>query len=138
MTRQRLTLITLSVADIPRALAYHRALGWEPSFHNDDVAFFDMPGFKLGLFTRAGLARETGRTESELGTGATSISVNHPDREGVDAAHAAALAAGAREITAPEATAWGGYSGYVADPDGHLWENAHNPFWELTKEGWLA
>lgn len=138
MIAQRLTLITLAVADIGRALAYHRALGWEPSFANDDVAFFDMPGFKLGLFTRAGLARETGRAEADLGTGASSISVNHADRAGVDAAHAAALAAGAREVTAPEATAWGGYSGYVEDPDGHLWENAHNPFWDLTEEGWLA
>ena len=66
-----------------------------------------------------------------------SLSQNYPDRAGVDAAHARALAAGAAQITAPTETAWGGYSGYVADPDGHVWEFAYNPFWPLDADGYL-
>lgn len=138
MKAQRITLITLVTDDLDRALGYHRALGWEPSFVAEEVAFFDMPGFKLGLFARAGLVRETGGKAGREGRFAGSLSINHSSRDAVDRAHAAALGAGAAEITAPCATAWGGYSGYVADPDGHLWENAHNPFWPLTGEGWLA
>jgi len=66
------------------------------------------------------------------------LAQNFDSREAVDAAFAQALAAGATVLKAPEAVFWGGYSGYYADPDGHVWELAHNPFWPLDAEGHLA
>ena len=66
------------------------------------------------------------------------LAQNFPDREAVDAAFDRALAAGADPLKRPEPVFWGGYSGYYADPDGHVWEVAHNPFWPLDAEGWLA
>jgi hypothetical protein len=105
---------------------------------NDTIAFYAMDGAKFALFARDGLARETGRDRSALQTGAMTLAQNHPDRAAVDAAHAQALACGATSVRAPFETAWGGYSSYVADPDGHLWEFAFNPFDPLDPEGRIA
>ena len=89
----------------------------------------------LGLFGLEPLAEDQGRPGAALGTGAATLAQNFPDRESVDAAFEQALAAGATALKAPEAVFWGGYSGYFADPDGHVWELAHNPFWEIDKTG---
>jgi len=138
MTPQRLTLVTLGVADLERALAFYSALGWETAERAEGVAFFDLGGMKLALFGLADLAADQGRPGATLGTGAVTLAQNFPDRAGVDAAYARALAAGATPLKAPEPVFWGGYSGYFADPDGHVWELAHNPFWPLDAEGRLA
>jgi catechol 2,3-dioxygenase-like lactoylglutathione lyase family enzyme len=134
----RINFITLAVDDLDRARAYYEALGWVPGFTGDAVAFYDLPGQKLSLFSREGLARETGRPLEDLGPGGVTLAQNQPSRDAVDAAFAHALASGATEVRAPFATDWGGYSCYVADPDGHLWEFAHNPFDPLDAEGHLA
>ena len=73
-----------------------------------------------------------------LGTGAMTLAQNFPDRAAVDAAYDRAIAAGGTVCKPPEAVFWGGYSGTWADPEGHVWEYAHNPFWELTEDGRLA
>ncbi|WP_209427302.1 VOC family protein [Pararhodobacter sp. SW119] len=138
MTPQRLTLITLGTADLDRALAFYAALGWHPSERAEGVAFFDLGGMKLALFGLADLAADQGRPGAALGTGAITLAQNFSDRAAVDAAFACALAAGATPLKAPEAVFWGGYSGYYADPDGHVWELAHNPFWPLDANGRLA
>ncbi|MGR3572830.1 VOC family protein [Brevirhabdus sp.] len=138
MKANRVTLITLGVADLARARAYYERLGWVPQEALDEVAFYDMGGARFGLFSLEGLAREQGCAVADLGRGAATLAQNFPDREGVDAAWQAAVAAGARAIAAPVATEWGGYSGYVADPDGHVWEFAMNPFWPLDADGRLA
>ncbi|MDA5095119.1 VOC family protein [Aliiroseovarius sp. KMU-50] len=138
MKTNRVTLITLGVESIERSCAYYQALGWKPSNVLSDVAFFDMNGMKLGFFTLDGLARETGRSKDEMKTGAMTLAQNYPSEAEVDAAFAKAISAGATAVAAPTKTDWGGYSGYVADPDGHLWEYAFNPFWALDEDGILV
>ena len=134
----RVTFITLAVADLARARRYYEALGWELESAMDEVAFYAMDGQKFGLFSLEGLARETGRPAESLGNGAMTLAQNHPSREAVDAAYAQAVACGATPVAEPFATDWGGYSSYVADPDGHLWEFAFNPFSPLDEKGRIA
>ncbi|MCT2539802.1 VOC family protein [Sedimentimonas flavescens] len=136
--KQRVTLITLGVADIPRARAFYEALGWRPVQALDSVVFFQLSGMALGLFGRADLAADQGRPGAALGTGAMTLAQNFDTEAEVDAAFAAALAAGATALKAPEKVFWGGYSGYFTDPDGHVWELAMNPFWALSADGALS
>ena len=137
MTPQRVSLITLGVADLDRARAFYAALGWEPALATEGMVVYRMDGMALGLFGRDALAADQGRPDAALGTGAVTLAQNFPDRAGVDAAFERAEAAGATVLKRPEAVFWGGYSGYYADPDGHVWEVAHNPFWTLDAEGRL-
>jgi len=134
----RVNFITLCVADLDRARAYYERLGWEADQVMDVVAFYRMDGQVFALFTLEGLAAETGRDISQLKAGATTLAQNQPSRAEVDAAFAHAVACGATPVRAPFETDWGGYSCYVADPDGHLWEFAHNPFSPLDTAGRLA
>ncbi|ALG88997.1 MULTISPECIES: VOC family protein [Actibacterium] len=138
MIPQRVTLITLGVDDLERSKAFYAALGWVPAQAQEGVLFYQMNGMALGLFGRAALAADQGRPDAALGTGAMTLAQNFTTREEVDAAFAAALAAGAAPLKAPEAVFWGGYSGYYADPDGHVWEVAMNPFWPLSEDGSLT
>ena len=138
LPRPRVSLITLGVGDLKRARAFYAALGWQPAEETPGAAFYQMNGIVLGLFGREALAADQGRPGAALGTGAVTLAQNFPDRAGVDAAFAAALAAGATALKAPEEVFWGGYSGYWADPDGHVWEVAHNPFWHLDASGGLS
>ena len=138
MTPQRVTLITLGVADLAAARAFYGRLGWvEHGDSQPGVAFFQMHGAALALFGRADLAADQGRPGADLGTGAIPLAQNFATEAEVDAAYAAALAAGASPLKAPEKVFWGGYSGYWADPDGHVWEVAMNPFWPLEADGSL-
>ncbi len=138
MTPQRVTLITLGVADLDRARAFYAALGWTPAQVTDGVAFYQMHGQALALFRLADLAKDQGRLRAALGTGAMTLAQDFATRDEVDAAYAAALDAGATALKAPRAVFWGGYSGYFADPDGHVWELAMNPFWPLAEDGSLT
>ena len=102
------------------------------------MVFYRLHGMALGLFGKAPLAEDQGRPGADLGTGAMSLAQNFQSREDVDAAFDAALAAGATQLKRPEEVFWGGYSGYYADPDGHVWEVAHNPFWTVNDDGTLT
>ena len=97
-----------------------------------------MHGAVLALFGREALAADQGRPGARLGTGAMALAQNFPTEPEVDAAWDAALAAGAVPLKTPEKVFWGGYSGYFADPDGHVWEVAMNPFWPLAADGTLT
>lgn len=139
MTPQRVTLFTLGVADLAASRAFYARLGWQE--HADSqagVAFFQMQGAVLALFGAADLAADQGRPGAVLGTGAVTLAQNFPTAAAVDAAYAAALAAGGTALKAPVSVFWGGYSGYWADPDGHVWEVALNPFWPLASDGSLT
>jgi uncharacterized glyoxalase superfamily protein PhnB len=139
MTPQRVTLITLGCADLARSRAFYAALGWrEAPGGSEGVSFYQMHGAALALFGRAELAADQGRPGAVLGTGAIALAQNFATTEEVNAAFDAALAAGATALKRPEAVFWGGYSGYWADPDGHVWEVAHNPFWPLSDDGSLT
>lgn len=139
MTPQRVTLITLGVADLAAARAFYARLGWaEHGESQAGVAFFQMQGQALALFGRNDLAADQGRPGATLGTGAVTLAQNFATEAQVDAAFAAALAAGGASLKSPRKAAWGGYSGYWADPDGHVWEVAMNPFWPLAADGSLT
>ncbi len=90
------------------------------------------------MFGREALAKDQGRPGAALGTGAATLGRNFATETEVDAAFALALEAGATALKAPEKVFWGGYSGYFADPDGHVWEVAMNPFWPLAEGGTLT
>lgn len=133
---QRLSLVTLGVADLERAVAFYAALGWEAD--NDvsaqGVAFYQGPGTVVALWDRTELAADSTATDSGGWSGVT-LAYNTRSPEEVDAVLAEAEAAGA-QIGRPGApTFWGGYSGVFIDPDGHPWEVAHNPHWELGEDG---
>lgn len=138
MTPQRVTLITLGVDDLARSRSFYEALGWRPHTAMDEVVFYQMHGAVLGLFGRAALAADQGRPGTNLGTGAMTLAQNFSTEAEVDVAYRAALKAGAAALKAPEKVFWGGYSGYYADPDGHVWEVAMNPFWGLGEGGSLT
>lgn len=138
MTPQRVTLITLGVADLERSKAFYAALGWTPTADEGEVVFYQINGLVLGLFGLGPLAKDQGRPDASLGTGAMTLAQNFETEAEVDAAYAAAIKAGAVALKAPEKVFWGGYSGYYADPDGHVWELAQNPFWPLNADGSLT
>lgn len=139
MTPQRVTLITLGVADMATSRAFYESLGWEASPRSgDDITFFQMNGMVLGLFGLEDLAKDQGRPDAMLATGAMTLAQNHESKAEVDAAYTKAIECGARVLKLPEEVFWGGYSGYYADPDGHVWEVAYNPFWPLQADGALV
>lgn len=138
MTPQRVTLITLGVADLARSREFYAALGWSPTREQEDISFYQMNGFVLGLFGLGPLAVDQARPDATLGTGAMTLAQNFVTTDQVDAAFAAAVGAGATALKEPQEVFWGGYSGYYADPDGHVWEVAMNPFWPLDKDGSLT
>ena len=136
---QRVSLVTLGVADVAASSAFYERLGWLPSSASvaGEVTFIDTPGPILGLWSSDALAADAGRTGIAAPTAfrgvALAINVGSPAE--VDDGIASWVSAGGTIARAAAASAWGGYSGYVADPDGHLWEFAHNPFWPLDEEG---
>ncbi|MBP1805048.1 putative glyoxalase superfamily protein PhnB [Rubellimicrobium aerolatum] len=138
LPEQRVTLVTLGVRDLGRSRAFYRALGWQPAQETERISFYQMHGAALALFGLGDLADDQDRPVGELGTGAVTLAQNFGAEEDVDAAWHRAMQAGAKAIKVPQATSWGGYSGYFADPDGHVWELAVNPFWPLAEDGSLT
>jgi catechol 2,3-dioxygenase-like lactoylglutathione lyase family enzyme len=138
MFPKSVSLITLGVDDLDRSERFYAALGWEPVERNEGVLFYQLAGQVFGLFGRAALAEDQGRKGVSLGTGAMTLARNFATEAEVDAAFALALDAGAAPLKRPEKVFWGGYSGYFADPDGHVWEVAVNPFWPLAEDGTLT
>ena len=133
---QRLSLVTLGVADLERsANFYEGGLGWTRGSREEGVIFFQMPGMIFSLYPREALADDIGVAELAEGTGAVTLAYNARSREDVDTVLAQAIKAGATSIKSAKDEFWGGYSGYFADPDGHLWEVAFNPFWDIDDAG---
>lgn len=131
----RVNLITLGVTDLARSRAFYAALGWaESSASQEEVAFLQLGPLVLGLWDRDQLAADAHLSTPGL-PGAMSLAINLASRAETDEVYDIALAAGATALKPPQEVFWGGYSGYFADPDGHLWEVAHNPHWELGPDG---
>jgi len=133
--KPNISLVTLGVRDFPAALAFYRdGLGF-PVHHyteGEDFCMFALEGTWLALFPRDKLAGDAATADEGAGFPGFSLAHNVASREEVDAVFAHAVSVGARPMKPPEAVFWGGYSGYFADPDGFLWEVAHNPFTDLT------
>ncbi|MCB9960393.1 MAG: VOC family protein [Rhodospirillaceae bacterium] len=136
---QRLSLVTLGVADLARARAFYERLGWPAAASgNEQVAFFNLGGIVLGLYGRTALAEDAGVPAEGAGFSGITLAHNVRSEAAVDATLAEALAAGATLVKPGQTVFWGGYSGHFADPDGHLWEVAYNPFFPLDDAGRLT
>jgi predicted lactoylglutathione lyase len=134
----RVSLVTLGVKDVARSTAFYVALGWPLSSASvpGDVSFFKTAGGLLALWSEDLLAEDAGLPGAAAADRrGHALAINLENREEVDAALATAVAAGGRITRAAQATDWGGYNGYFADLDGHLWEVAHNPFWPIGDDG---
>jgi len=139
--RARITLITLGVDDLERALAFYRdGLGWRSEgivgrqFEHGAVAFFELEGgLRLALWPRASLAHDSGLPVGPRSPTSFALAHNVGSRLEVDEAMTLAARAGAAVVKPPQDTFYGGYAGYFQDPDGHLWEVAWNPDWELAE-----
>ena len=137
---QRLSLITLGVGDLGRAIAFYEALGWKRSMTAaGGVAFFQLGGVGLSLYPDADLAKDAGLAPRvPRGFRGMSLAHNVRERRAVDAVVAEMEKAGGTVLKAPEDTAWGGYCAHVSDPDGHAWEIAWNPGFPLGEDGALS
>jgi catechol 2,3-dioxygenase-like lactoylglutathione lyase family enzyme len=131
---QRLSLVTLGVADLARARAFYEALGWHVDRDPEDVVFFQAGCLVVALWSRERLAEDS-VVEDAGGWGGVTLAHNVGSPGEVDAVLEEARRAGATIARESAATPWGGYSGVFVDPDGHPWEVAHNPFWTVHDDG---
>jgi hypothetical protein len=132
----RLTLVTLAVADVARATSFYEALGWrKSSASQDEVSFFQLGGLALSVFGRQDLADDAELSSDGQGFTGISLAINLESEAEVDRVAAEWLACGGTMVKHPRRVSWGGYSGYVKDLDGHLWELAHNPGFPLLADG---
>lgn len=135
---QRVSLITLGVADVKRAQAFYERLGWEGQ-EVEETVFFQAGGLALVLWSREKLALDSGvDEEGGGGFGGVSLAHNVRSKADVDAIVATAERAGATVTRPPADTFYGGYAGCFADPDGHVWEIAHNPGFALADDGSIS
>jgi uncharacterized glyoxalase superfamily protein PhnB len=132
---QRISLVTLGVADVAAARSFYEALGWKSDTDpSAGVAFFQLGGIVLAVWDRQQLADDS-TVVDRGGFGGVTLAHNVRSAEEVDAVLAEAEAAGATIGRAGAKTFWGGYSGVFVDPDGHPWEVAHNPHWTIADDG---
>jgi len=133
---QRVSLITLGVADLARSLDFYQRLGWRRSMtQSEGVVFFQAGGMGLALYPRDELAKDANLPAEGSGFGGMTLAYNARSREEVDAVLAQASAAGAKLLKPAEEAFWGGYSGYFSDPDGFVWEVAWNPSFPIGADG---
>jgi hypothetical protein len=133
----RITLVTLGVADVSRARGFYERLGLTASSAGDEsVAFFDVNGVVLALFGHDALAEDASLPPSPPPSfRGMSLAWNVASEAEADQVMAHAEACGARIVKPAQKVFWGGYSGYFADPDGHLWEVAYNPYFPFDAQG---
>jgi uncharacterized protein len=133
--KQRVSLVTLGVADLERSRGFYEALGWSTGAGpDDDVVFFQAGEMVLALWDRTKLAEDSAVADGG-GWGGVTLAYNARSPEEVDAVIEEARAAGATIPRAGAETFWGGYSGVFVDPDSHPWEVAHNPRWTINDDG---
>jgi predicted lactoylglutathione lyase len=139
MMEPRISLVTLGVADVQLSRAFYERLGWRASSASQTgITFFQLNGMALSLYGREALAEDAGVVVAPPGFSGVTLAHNARSKDEVDRLFAHAVASGARAVKQPQDVFWGGYSGYFADPDGHLWEVAFNPFFPLDEKGNLA
>lgn len=136
---QRISLITLGVADLTRSRAFYAALGWREKYPAcPGIAFFQCPGYVLGLYPLSDLLADQ-HSAAPPAPGGVTLAVNQRSREAVVRQYEEFIRAGGRGLKAPHDTPWGGFVAYAADPDGHPWEFTHVPAFPLDEQGalWL-
>ena len=135
----RISLVTLGCTDLQALRAFYRALGWpEVDPAEESVAFFRLAGSVLSLFPATELAADATvpvePVEAEFRS-SRSLAINVESPAEVEQVLGAVAAVGGRIVKPGQKVFWGGFSGYFADPEGNLWEVAHNPFWPLDERG---
>lgn len=135
----RLSLVTLGVRDLARSTAFYEALGFRRKARKaEGVAFFEAGGVILSLWTNKELAKDAGIARAEPGPfRGVALAWNVASPGEVDAVMTRAVIAGAKVLRAAQTVFWGGYTGLFADPDGHIWEVAHNPGFSFSEDGRL-
>lgn len=132
--QQQISVVTLGIADLPRSRHFYgTGFGWRPVFENDDIAFYQMNGFVLGTWLQVELAADSRRPASAPGN--VTLAHNVAAEDQVALLIDRLIAAGGSLLRAADAPPYGGLRGYVADPDGHLWEIAFNPAWSIDQNG---
>jgi uncharacterized protein len=134
---QRLTMVTLGVSDLKKSTEFYvNNFGWtKAGSSNDDISFFHLQGMELGLFNRHELAKDATVNQAGEGFRGFILSYNARSEREVDEIFAVLKEKGVAIIKYPGKVFWGGYSGYIADPDENLWEIAYNPFLGLDEKG---
>jgi len=133
---QRVSLITLGVADLQRSRNFYEPLGWKrANAKADSIVFFQAGGIGLALYPRVSLAKDVNMSPDGQGFGGITLAYNARTREEVDSVLGQAETAGAKLLKPAQETFWGGYDGYFADPDGFLWEVAWNPSFPIAEDG---
>ncbi len=136
---QRLSMITLGVADLNRAKAFYEdVVGWTATPSPPEIAFFDLGGIVFSLYPQDALVKDRNAATDEGGDGATegfALAHNARSKHDVDLIFSRLKEKGATILKEPEDVFWGGYSGYFCAPDGHAWEVAYNPHWDIGKDG---
>jgi predicted lactoylglutathione lyase len=135
----RISIVTFGVSDLARATAFYESLGWTKSSASmPTITFFDTVGPVFGLYEWSALADDAKVPADGSGFRGVTLAMNLASTVEVDEVFAEWLAAGATSVVEPHTAFWGGYSSYVADLDGHLWELAHNPYATLDHDGRLV
>jgi hypothetical protein len=133
---QRVSLITLGVADLQRSRNFYERLGWKKANAKaEGIVFFQTGGIALALYPRGELAKDANISPDGHGFGGITLAYNARTRDEVDSVLVQAEAAGAKVLKPAQKTFWGGYDGYFSDPDGFLWEVAWNPFFLIAEDG---
>ena len=133
---QRVSIITLGVANLERSREFYERLGWRRSTAPaEGIVFFQAGGMAVALYPRQELAKDANVASGGSGFQGISLAYNARNRSEVNSVLAEAVAAGAKILKPAQETFWGGYSGYFSDPDGFLWEVAWNPSFPITADG---
>lgn len=137
---QRISLVTLGVADLPRAVAFYESvLGWKAESSPPGVGFFDLNGVVIALWPHEELAKDMGMTADPIPVyRGYSLAHNVRSEAEVDEIFARLKENGVTILKEPQKAFWGGYSGYFSDPHGHTWEIAHNSFWTICPDGHVS
>ena len=135
--QQRLTIIGLGVNDLQVANEfYENTFGWTKlASSNENITFMQLNGILLSLYPKDKLAEDAGVSPEGSGFKSFTLAYNTHTKEEVDSLFAALKSKGVKVVKEPEEVFWGGYSGYIADPDENLWEIAFNPFLPLDEKG---
>jgi len=130
-----ISIVSLGVADLAASTAFYEKLGWRnTTASQEEVTFLQGESIVLGLYGRAALAADANVEDTPAGFGGSALALNLKSEAAVDEFFAHAVSCGAKPTKQPQKVFWGGYSGYFADPDGHLWEIAYNPFFQGNAE----
>ena len=136
-----ISIVTLGVADVDRSSRFYERFGWRRSqaASNEAISFFALDNIVLAIFARTALAHDSGLADDDrTAFSGLTLAQNYASIGDVDAAFELAVQSGGRALVTPQAADWGGYHAVFADPDGHVWELAFNPFLTLTAEGKLV